>query len=170
MSDLYAVVSSLTSGHDYHQKLITDRGWDVGHRVKVDKIDMYMYDRNTKVYLEGEGQTAFNSANFKFERADGTPHDIFEDPVYNPRKRIHDKDQLKNYKGTISDAYHYGLGMIVGNVSGHPWFNDGWIRTSDVLSVKDNGDGTHDVETRNSLYKVIFKEGESVHFKQAEPE
>lgn len=81
---LYARYTHPNAGYDHEQKRAQEF-LNLGTRYQVDKI--CMDTGNTDVYLTNVLNIncgAFNSVFFDFEDEDGTPHDIYTDPQYNP--------------------------------------------------------------------------------------
>lgn len=158
---LRAIVSSLTNGYPHDQELLQKLGLKLGDSFEVQSVDVG--DWRTTFHLVDFPGEYFNSVNFEFEK-DGQPHDIMRDPEYNPYAALQQRilareanpDAEKPLRGRIEDAYKGGV-SVFGQVYDSKEFRDGtFIQTSKIVSETDNGDGTFEVETKNSKYTVRY--------------
>lgn len=78
---VYAIVSSLTSGHQDDQEQIKNLNFKVGDKFEVENISMGQ--SYTSLTLKEFPKQSFNSVNFDFEE-DGKELDIFSDKRFNP--------------------------------------------------------------------------------------
>lgn len=146
---IYAKVSSLTNGYPHDIAKLNELNLNIGDVVEVSRIEMG--HSSTSIYLK-DHKGSFNSVNFQFLE-DEKPLDIFEDPRFNPYKRLWNQvDGEKALKGVIQNArYNPVYKWVEGNVYNHPWFDDGsFIHTSSVLKIEGNM-----VETSNSFYTIL---------------
>ena len=78
---VYAIVSSLTSGHEDDQEQIKNLNFKVGDKFEVENISMGQ--SYTSLTLKEFPKQSFNSSNFSFEE-DGKELNIFNDKRFNP--------------------------------------------------------------------------------------
>ena len=78
---VYAIVSSLTSGHEDDQEQIKNLNFKVGDKFEVENISMGQ--SYTSLTLKEFPKQSFNSSNFSFEE-DGKKLNIFNDKRFNP--------------------------------------------------------------------------------------
>ena len=78
---VYAIVSSLTSGHEDDQEQIKNLNFKVGDKFEVENISMGQ--SYTSLTLKKFPKQSFNSSNFNFEE-DGKELNIFNDKRFNP--------------------------------------------------------------------------------------
>lgn len=76
---LYARYFHPDAGYLHDHKQASKDGLVVGKRYLVSKI--IMSQTYTSVYL---GDKSYSSVLFEFEDEDGSPHNIYRDPEYNP--------------------------------------------------------------------------------------
>ena len=78
---VYAIVSSLTSGHEGDQEQIKNLNFKVGDKFEVENISMVQ--SYTSLTLKEFPKQSFNSSNFSFEE-NGKELNIFNDKRFNP--------------------------------------------------------------------------------------
>lgn len=78
---VYAIVSSLTSGHESDQEQIKNLNFKIGDKFEVENISMGQ--SYTSLTLKEFPKQSFNSSNFSFEE-DGKELNIFNDKRFNP--------------------------------------------------------------------------------------
>ena len=77
---LYAKFVNADCGYDSDKRKVRDAGLELGRKYEVKHIEMGGW--HTDVWLEGY-RGSFNSVHFDFY-VDDMPHDIYNDPDYNP--------------------------------------------------------------------------------------
>lgn len=78
---LYAKFVHPDQGMEYDKKQVREVGLEVGRKYEVSCVDMGQ--SYTSIWLAGY-KNSFNSVHFEFYDEDGLPHDIYDDPDYNP--------------------------------------------------------------------------------------
>ena len=78
---VYAIVSSLTSGHEDDQEQIKNLNFKVGDKFEVENISIGQ--SYASLTLKEFPKQSFNSSNFSFEE-DGKKLNIFNDKRFNP--------------------------------------------------------------------------------------
>ena len=159
---LVAICKTLNAGFPYQKYLLESLGIEVGDTLTVESIDMG--ECSTAVKIVEYPNHTFNSVFFNFEK-DGKPHDIFADPEYNPylpRSRDVIPETTisgKPWRGKIVDAAII-RNMVFGDIEYSNYYPRGIdIRTSAVQNITPIHDCMYEVETRNSVYWVVFMDG-----------
>lgn len=75
---LFAVVNTMNAGSETETKKFQEKGFKLGQKNKVIKVDMAGF--HTDIKLEGHNES-FNSCFFTFEK-NGVTYDIYSDPKY----------------------------------------------------------------------------------------
>jgi hypothetical protein len=83
MSKLIAHVTSISGGYDSDKKRVKELGLEVGQQFNVISISMGQSHTTVAIELPDGSKAYMNSIYFDFS-LDGKPHDIYEDPDYNP--------------------------------------------------------------------------------------
>lgn len=78
---LFAVVNSLSNGHDHDREQLKELDLQLGDKLEVRTVAMGRW--STLIEMT-ETRAFFNSVNFRFEDELGQPVDIYQDPRYNP--------------------------------------------------------------------------------------
>ena len=78
---VYAIVSSLTSGHENDREQVKNLNFKIGDKFEVENISMGQ--SYTSLTLKEFPKKSFNSSNFNFEE-DGKELNIFNDKRFNP--------------------------------------------------------------------------------------
>ncbi len=78
---LFAKVVDLNAGHDNGKQLI-DNGYKNGDILAITKVDM----GSSYTWITAMDGDVYNSVHFEFfdDQACLVPHDIYDDPMYNP--------------------------------------------------------------------------------------